>query len=456
MRAWILPSGLAGLVGVAVLVAGLNPAAPLPPQPIRESNTRVSVVCPGFASATASVRIAATGTDQAVRTSKVGTPQKTSESNGLALVENPGQPVRVSVQRSEMFGATTVASAADGPARGLAATSCLSPQAEHWFTGVDVSQEAQADLVLVNLDATNAVVDLVAYGSGGRISAPRGLTVSGNSVSTVSLGVLARSNDPITVKVSTSQGRVAAFVRQVTWSQNVASSADWVPAGVGPQTVQVLPGIPAGKGKRTLVVNNPSDRTADVQIDVLSASGLTQLTNAQRIQVPPGVTSTVDLAAGLAGMAAGLKLTSNLGVSAGVVTDNGLPTASVDAAVVGAAPPVPADAVWPIALGNGTTGVLQLVNPADQEASVTVSVTVGANGAAKTSQVKVAPGSSFQVPLPKAAAETIRIQTESTVVRGSVIATASLGAVKGLAVLDLVADETRIHQAVLVYDPHLS
>jgi P pilus assembly chaperone PapD len=456
VKAWILPSGLVVLVGMAVLGAGFSPAAPLPPEPIRESNTRVSVVCPAFESATASVRIAAIGTDQAVRTSKVGSPQKTTESKGLALVTNPGQPVRVSVQRSEMFGATTVASAADGPARGLAATSCLSPQAEHWFTGVDASTQAQADLVLVNLDATNALVDLVAYGPGGRISAPRGLTVEGNSASTVSLGVLARSNGPITLKVSTSQGRVAAFVRQVTWNQNLAFGADWVPAGLGPQTDQVLPGIPAGKGRRTLVVTNPSDRTADVQIDVLSASGVSQLTDAQRVQVAPGVTATVDLEPGLAGMAAGLRLTSNLGVSAGVVTDNGLPTASLDGAVIGAAPPVPADAVWPIALGTGTAGVLQLVNPSDQEVSVKVAVTVGAGGAVKTSEVKVAPGSSLQVPLPKAAVETIRIQTASTLVRGSVIATASLGRVKGLAVLDLVADETRIHQAVIVFDPHLS
>lgn len=455
MKSLISSAGLIVLVGTAVLAASLVSPAPLPPQPLRESSTRVSVVCPAFQSATASVRIAAFGTDQAVRTSKVGSPQKTTEFKGLALVENPGQPMRVSVQRSEMFGATTVSSAADGPARGLAATSCMAPQAEHWFSGVDVSQQAQSDLVLVNLDATDAVVDLVAYAAGGRISAPRGLTVDGNSVSTFSLGVLARQTNPITLRVSTSQGRVAAFVRQLTWNGNQALGADWVPAGLGPQVDQVLPGVPAGKGKRTLVLTNPSDRTADIKIDVLGGTGLSELANAQRIQVPPGVTTTVDLAGGLAGGFAGLRLTANLAVAAGLVADNGLPAAALDSVVVGAAPAVPSDAVWPLALGKATTGVLQLVNASDQEVAVKVAFTSGAQGTPKESEVKIAAWTTVQVGMLKADITTVRIQTASTAVRASVIATASLGSVKGLAVLDLIADETRIHQAVISFDPHL-
>jgi hypothetical protein len=456
VKAWLMPTGLVLLVSGAVVAAGLSGAAVLPQEPIRESSTRVSVVCPGFETATANVRIATVSTENPVRTSKLSTPQKSTESSGLAIVENPGQPVRVSVRRSEMFGATTVVSAANGPARGLAMASCLAPQAEHWFSGVDVSEKAQADLVLVNLDATDAVVDLVAYGSGGRLSAPRGLTVEGNSTSTISLGVIARGDEPITVKVSTSQGRVAAFVRQLTWDGNNPFGADWVPAGLGAQLDQVIPGVPAGAGRRTLVVTNPSDRTADVKLDVLTAAGLSELTDAQRVQVPPGVTKTVELATGLAGVASGLRLSSNYPVVAGLVADNGLAAAGLDAVAVSAAEPVPSDAIWPMALGKGTTAVLQLVNPADTAATVKVAVTTGVKGVPKTTEVKIAPWSSTSVSLPKATVTTIRIQTESTVVRGAVLATASLGAVKGLAALDLIADETRVHQAVIVFDPRLS
>lgn len=57
--------------------------------------------------------------------------------------------------------------------------------------------------------------------------------------------------------------------------------------------------------------------------------------------------------------------------------------------------------------------------------------------------------------LPKALTVVIRIRTDSTVLHGSVIATASDGAVKGLAVLDLVADESRGSAARISYDPHL-
>jgi hypothetical protein len=455
VKSWIMPSALAGVVVLTVVGSVFVPAAPIPVTQAGESTTRISVVCPAFTSATASIRVAAVGADQPVRTSKLSTPQKTTDSDGLAVITDPGEPVRVSVQRSELFGATTVLSAAAGPARGLAAASCLSPQAESWFTGVDVSASAQTDLVLVNLDSTEAVVDLTAYGADGRLAAPRGLSVDGSSSSTVSLGVIADQDAPITVKVSTSQGRVAAFVRQLTWNQRNPISADWVPASTGADTDLVLPGVPAGKGKRTLVVTNPGERTAGVDISVLTSTGTSMLSGAQRIEVPPGMTRTIDLAAGLAGAAAGVRLLSNQPVTAGLLIDDGLGSTTVDAAVAGAAPAVPSDGIWPLALGKTTSAVLQLVNPSDQEAAVTVITTADGAKAPKTSQVKIPAGASTQVTLPKAAVTTIRIQTDSTQVRGSVIGTATLSRVKGVMVLDLVADSTRTKHADVVFDPHL-
>lgn len=455
MRAWIAPTVLVATVGVTVVAAGLTGAVELPSAPVRESTTRVSVVCPAFDSATATVKVAAVGIDQPVRSAKVSAPQDTKESTGLAVITNPGEPVRVSVGRSEKFGATTVAAASAGPSRGLAATACLAPQAEFWFAGVDVTEQAQSDLVLVNLDSTDAVVDLVAYGLAGRLAAPRSLTVSGNKVSTISMGVIARRGEPITLKVTTSQGRVAAFVRQLTWDGTKPFGADWVPSGIGPQTEQVLPGVPAGPGRRSLVVTNPGELTADVVIDVLTASGRSELSGAERVAVAPGATAVVDLAPGLAGTPAGLHLTSNVAVAAGVVADNGQALARLDAVATGAAPPVPSDAVWPIAWGKKTAAQLQLVNPGDIEATAEVSLASGISGVPVVTQVTIPPASSVQLPLAKSAVTTVRIRTESTVLRGALMATATLGAVKGMAVLDLVADESRQHHSTVVFDPHL-
>lgn len=455
MKPWILPSALAVVLAAAIAAGSLVAVPELPLDAAQESDSRISVVCPAPDTATAAVRVAAVAVGQSVRTSKVSTPAKVTESKKLVVVANPRESVRVSAKRSQLFGATSISSAPNGPSRGLAASGCASPQAEHWFTGVDVSKTAQADLILVNLDASEAVVDLLAYGPGGRLNAPRGVSVKGGSEQTVPLSVIARNDHPITLKVTTSQGRVAAFVRQLSWNRTAPYSSDWVPDGLKPATDVVLPGIPSGAGKRTLVVSNPGELTAGVDINVLSSEGLSQLADAQRIDVPPATTQTIELAPGLDAQAAGLRLTSNLPITAAVMADNGGSKATVDNTVAGYTPALPPDAIWPISLGTKTSGQLQLVNPGQAAAAVTISLARNA-GAASDTKVTVPAESSMVVNLPKALTVVIRIRTDSTVLHGSVIATASDGGVKGLAVLDLVADESRGSSARISYDPHLS
>lgn len=455
MKPWIMPAALALVLAAAVTAGSLVSAQPLPESPVGESDSRVSVVCPAPDTATADVRVAAVAVGETVRTSKLSTPRKVAESNKLVVVENPRQPMRVSVKDTHLFGATSISSAPNGPSRGLAASGCASPQSEHWFTGVDVSKEAQADLILVNLDSAEAVVDLVAYGPGGRLNAPRGVSVKGGSQQAVPLSVIDRTDQPITLKVTTSQGRVAAFLRQFSWNRTAPYSSDWVPDGLAAATNLVLPGIPAGGGSRTLVVSNPGELTAGVDIDVLSPTGLSQLSDAQRIDVPPATTQTIELAPGLDGEAAGVRLTSNLPVTAAVLVDNGRPTASIDSAVAGYTPPLPSDAVWPVSLGTGTTGQLQLVNAAATDATVTLSIAKGTAAAVDTT-VTVPAESSTTVALPKTLTTVIRIRTDLTLLYGSVVATSSSGGVKGIAVLDLVASEARSSRATIAYDPHLS
>lgn len=455
MKPWILPAGLAVVLAGVVTAGSLVAAQPLPEPPMGASDSRVSVVCPAPETASAEVRVAAVALGESVRTSKLATPRKVAESDKLVVVENPRQPLRVSVPDTHLFGATTISSAPNGPSRGLAASGCASPQSEHWFTGVDVSKDAQADLILVNLDSAEAVVDLVAYGPGGRLNAPRGISVKGGSQQAVPLSVIDRTDQPITVKVTTSQGRVAAFLRQFSWNRTAPYSSDWVPDGLAAATNLVLPGVPSGGGHRTLVVSNPGELTAGVDIEVLSPTGLSQLSDAQRIDVPPATTQTIELGPGLDGESAGVRLTSNLPVTAAVLVDNGRPTASIDSAVAGYTPPLPSDAIWPVSLGTGTTGALQLVNTGSTEATVTVSIAKG-TAAPVDSTVTVPAESSATVPVPKTLTAVIRIRTDSTMLYGSVIATSSSSGVKGIAVLDLVAGEARSNRATISYDPHLS
>jgi len=448
--AGVLIAGLA--VGAGILV----PGQALPVETAGASRTRVSIVCPTVSSATAKVSVAAVTADQALRTAKLSEPQRSTEAEGLTVLSNPTEPIRVSASRSSVFGAATWIAASEGSARGLSGVSCTSPQADHWFAGVDVSADAQSSLIVVNLDSTEAVVDLTAYGPKGRLPASRGLRVPGNSAATISLQVIARNADPVTVRVTTSQGRVAAFVRQFDWVDQSVVGADWVPDASAAGTDLVLSGLAAGKGTRRLVVTNPGDLNASVAVDVLTAEGTSQLAGLDTVQVPPQTTRAFELSDGLGGQAAGLHLTANQDVIAGVVGDNGEPAAGSDAVIAGVTTALPPDGVWPIAAGKSATSTLQLVNPGDQDATATVTTNSGSGTGSGTSvDVTVRAGSLAAVDLPKSTSGSVRIQTASTVMRASVVVARKLGKVDGVTVLDLVADETRTRAVQVVHDPHL-
>ena len=370
------------------------------------------------------------------------------------MLRDPSESIRVSAPRASVFGAATWIAAADGSARGLSGVSCSSPQADHWFAGVNVSSDAQSSLFVVNLDSTEAVVDLTAYGPKGRLAASRGLRVPGNSASSISLQVIARDPDPVTVRVTTSQGRVAAFVRQFNWVAQTVVGADWVPDASTAGKDLVLSGIASGKGTRTLVVTNPGDLNASVALSVLTGNGSSGLAGLATLQVPPGTTRSFPLADGLGGEAAGLHLTSNQDVIAAVVGDNGEGQAGSDAVVAGTTAALPADGVWPIAAGKSSAATLQLVNPGETDAVASV-VTGTASGTQTAVDVSVPAGSMAAIDLPRAAASSVRIQTASTVMRASVVITRKLGKVSGIAVLDLVADETRTRSVQVVHDPRL-
>jgi len=157
----------------------------------------------------------------------------------------------------------------------------------------------------------------------------------------------------------------------------------------------------------------------------------------------------------LGGQAAGLHLVSNSDVVAGVIGDNGESATGVDAFTAGVVTALPADGVWPLSVGKSATATLQLVNPGDVDATATVTTATAGSGAPKSVDVSVPAGSLKALDLPKAASSSVRIQTASTMMRGSLVVTRKLAKVSGVAVLDLVADETRTRAVQVVHDPHL-
>jgi len=454
MNRWVLPASVVAGLTAATVAASLVGAVPMPPALFASSASRVSVVCPAFESATATIRVAVAATGSGLRTAKVTEPNQGSDAGRVTVLTSAGQPVRVSAPLPDPFGATTVVVAANGPERGLSASGCVVPRTEHWFTGADIRTQAQSEVVVANLDGTPASVDLTVYGPDGRIAAPRGVEVAGNASATISLGALPRTAGPITARVTSSDGRVAAFVRQRTWAQDVPLGADWLPSGAEPATDLVIPGIPGGAGARKLVLTNPGDRTSTVTIGVLSASGPVELAGSEQVEVPAGVTRSVDLASGLAQEGAALKLTATQPVTAGMWLDSGGDDSRRDPTYTVATAPLPTDGIWPLAAGKSAKTELLLANPGETEASVSVTTSSGSAAPGAPKVVTVPPGSTTVVSLNAAAATLIRLQTVAPDLRGALVSTDRLGKIHALAVVDLAAQDARPVSAKVVFDPH--
>ena len=449
MNRWLAALGSVAIVATAVTVGSLVAPAVVPQDEVAKVATRTTMLCPAFESATATRTVAAASTVAQLRLTTLSSQENPRSGEGLVTVTGPTEPIRVSAERSGASGASTVVAASDGSDRGLSVARCLLPQPEYWFTGVEVSDASGSEIDLINLDGTRAVVDLTAYGPSGRLAASRGLVVDPNSEKKVSLALIQRGDEPISLRVTSSEGRVAAFLRQRAWGAARPLGADWLSASVDPATDLIVPGVPDGAGRRTLVIGNPGDRTAMVKVDVLGDSGPSNVVGADTVEVLAGTSRAVDLAAGLGGAVSGGQLTSEQPVTAGLLADSGGSEDEIDPAGVGASPALPADSIWPMGLARSATAVVAFTNP--DLAGVTAIVSTG--GAETT--VRIPARSTATYTVPKSAGYSIRIKTESSSLRAAVVARQSLGTVKGLAVMALVQGQSRTESVQVGFDPHL-
>lgn len=450
MNRWLAPTLVVATVAAALAGAGAIPAQPIPEAALEIPAARSSLVCPSFRSAAASVRVAAVAVAEPLFTSRVSRPDLDDQATGVRVLSNVAEPVRVSA--TGMFGATATAEAPLGPDRGLSAIGCQPAQTRWWFAGVEVDADSQAVLVLANVDAAEAAVDITVLASSGRVtpSGTRGIVVEGHSHREVSLGALLTEDDPVSLLVETSQGRVAALVRQRSFT--TPASAEWVGPAAEPATTVVIPGIPAGAGRRDLVVTNPGDRTASVAIAVLGDGGSTAMAGLERIDLPPRTTRGLEVAAGLAEQPAALLLTSAQPVTAVLVAGSAAAAERSDPVVLTAAPAA-GPGVWPLSVGRSADTTLHLANPGAEEASVAVTVSDALGGPGSTTEVVVAAGSSVVVDLVAARTSVVRLADLRGVLHAALVARKDLDGLRGLAGVTLATAVAAGQAHEVVFDP---
>jgi hypothetical protein len=186
----------------------------------------------------------------------------------------------------------------DVVARTVAAARCVAPAADWWFTGAGATLDHSSVLVIANVDPGPAVVDMRVLGADGPIETvgTRGITLGPGETRAVPLTDVAPQNDEVAVSVHATRGRVAAAVSdRFARRPSAPTGLEWLPGSDGSGRLVRLAGLPARADQRTLVVGNPGEQEALVELEVLGARGSFVPSGFETLSVAPGSTRTVDL-----------------------------------------------------------------------------------------------------------------------------------------------------------------
>lgn len=447
----VVPAAVGAALIVGAVGLGFAPAAEVPAPSVGEHRGLIERLCPTFQQAQMAQRVGAVGAS--VRRAPVADRAQGQDVKSPTVVNAATAFERWSADVTSPFAAVVGATAATGPERGLSVVECPVPRSEQWFGGVRSGANATATLELTNLDNTDAEVNVILHATTGVVAAPgaRGIVVPARGTRAVPLSPLASLADPLGIEVRAVSGRVAADLRVRQWAQTAPLGADWVPRAAEAAEQVVVPGIPAGE--RLLVVTNPSDRTADVDIELLTPSGPIRAAGAESVTVPAASTRVVKLGAGTGTDAVSARLSSNVPiVAAAEVTTSG-DANTRDWAVVGAGKMLGVRAVAQLPAPGASETRIVLTNPGDETAKAHVTGTLA--GAKKLDRDVEIPAASTVVLDPVKGADPLIEVTSDADVYATAVVTAAIGPVQGVAVLPLT-DSTVAGAAVpITHDPRV-
>ena len=183
--------------------------------------------------------------------------------------------------------------------RPWASTDCRPPVVDQWFTGVGAGAKHRSTLQLVNPDAGRAVVDVVVLGRRGEVSVPalRGLAISGGETRRFDLAEVVPRRDDLALHVTTLRGRVSASIADTFQELGRGQGgSDALAAQDAPSTSNLLLGLTAGRGQRTLILANPTDDEGRATVRLVSAESVFAPAGAEDVVLPPQSVVRVGLA----------------------------------------------------------------------------------------------------------------------------------------------------------------
>ena len=389
------------------------------PRPPRTTTLSSSVAgCPSALGGASSVSVA---TGQESTSGEVRLTGKKEQQDGV----RPRRVTRVAGVRGSAVAAVTgplapgLLAARFGDGR-TAAIGCPAPLPETWFTGVGAAAEHASVLELVNPDKGAAIADITLYGDTGEIqeSSLRGVTVSGGQSKRIDLSEAIPRRGELTLQVVVSRGRLAASLldelRPIGSGQR---SSEWLHGQPEPRPRQLLLGLAPGPGTDTLLVTNPGEDEARVEVRIVTEDAAFVPQGLKELRVPPGEVASLPLTKAVRQQirdgALGLRVEATAPVTASV-------RSTVDGDLSFAAPVAPSETPMSALVPDGDASVV--LADADAVGVATVSAWSESGKELATKRVELKRGTGGKIDLPRGAA-LVRVEPQRTGIHAAVLVT---------------------------------
>ena len=413
---------LLALVAVFLIARGTQPGPARVAVPADQSAAVTSITrsCPPPASGTAAGRITmvalpppAAGGASASAVASSATP--TGDATFRAVAAGPAAGRQATERSVSALGTVATVTVPGGEGAAVAATgkmaegfeaeqsdasgtglvSCTHPGSDMWFAGTGQTEGAtQTRLYLMNTGNVAASVDVtILTDTGQQNGLNNAITVAPGQFVTENVTPFVSGSQALALHVQTNVGQVAASV----WQGGTAGGA-WLPQAAAPAKNLVIPGLTVASSVAKLFIVVPGSTDAQVKVVAYTPAGAVRQFPAAPVDASAGAATPVALNS-LGASAAGLELTSNVPIVAGVLVP-GTGIGSFTTAV----PPVTEQGVIagnPSARGV-TVGLLLTAPSAGVRASISV---IGSDGTVTTPKVggsvTVAAGHTLAVAVPR-------------------------------------------------------
>lgn len=350
-------------------------------------------------------------------------PQPLKRGELLELAPGPDTKPRLAIEANGSIAAGLSTFQVDqNPAAGtLAVTGCGSPQSTWWFTGAGATIDHSSELILSNLDPGPAVVDVRVLGPDGEIATlgTRGVTVPPASRTTIRLTDVAPQGEELAVSVVASRGRVVAAMSDAFAPEFGADAgAEWIPPQTSASRLVNLAGLPTKADSHSLVVANPSELEALVEIKVAGKAGSFTPTQDAQIRVGPGEVVSTDITKVIGRDASAVTLRSRVPVTASIRSLDG-----GDSSYAGSVRPLTGPALVPV-VGGASSSVLLSAGPEQATATITAYDQDGAK--VDTTTLELDPGATSAW-TPKRGADYLVVAPERGEVFGALSLTGRVG-----------------------------